>query len=205
MNNPYEVLGINQNASEEEIKKAYKDLVKKYHPDKYINNPLADLAKEKMQEVNEAYDSLMSTRQGRSSNSAYSYGGGNSYGGARANSANSGRYMQIRQAIDRGDLMNAESMLVSITNRDAEWFFLSGMISYRKGWFDYALSNINEAVRLDPNNMEYRNAFNSLVNRNRGYVNAGNSQGYQTGSSCGMCETCLLLNCLCGSPAPCCC
>ena len=57
--NPYEVLGIKPGASEEEIKAAYKELVKKYHPDKYIDNPLADLAEKKLQEVNEAYDMLM--------------------------------------------------------------------------------------------------------------------------------------------------
>ena len=56
---PYEVLGVRQGASEEEIKAAYKELVKKYHPDKYQNNPLSDLAEEKLQEVNEAYDMLM--------------------------------------------------------------------------------------------------------------------------------------------------
>ena len=60
--NPYEVLGVPENASEEEIKKAYKELVKKYHPDKYQDNPLADLAEEKLQEVNEAYDMLMKNR-----------------------------------------------------------------------------------------------------------------------------------------------
>ena len=54
--NPYEVLGVSENADEETIKKAYKELVKKYHPDRYINNPLADLAAEKMKEINKAYD-----------------------------------------------------------------------------------------------------------------------------------------------------
>ena len=57
--NPYEVLGVSEGASEEEIKKAYKELVKKYHPDRYQNNPLSDLAEEKLQEINEAYDMLM--------------------------------------------------------------------------------------------------------------------------------------------------
>jgi molecular chaperone DnaJ len=59
MNNPYEVLGIKPGASEEEIRAAYRELVKKYHPDKYVDNPLADLAEEKMQEINEAYDILV--------------------------------------------------------------------------------------------------------------------------------------------------
>ena len=55
MRDPYSVLGVDQNASDEEIKKAYRELARKYHPDNYQNNPLADLAEEKMKEINEAY------------------------------------------------------------------------------------------------------------------------------------------------------
>ena len=60
--NPYEVLGVSENADEETIKKAYKELAKKYHPDRYINNPLADLAAEKMKEINKAYDIITNKR-----------------------------------------------------------------------------------------------------------------------------------------------
>ena len=137
MNNPYEVLGIKPGASEAEIKAAYKELVKKYHPDKYQNNPLADLAEEKLQEVNEAYDALMKNQGGRAGSSG---GYGNAYGGqSRGGSTN---YYAVRQAIDRGDLGAAEQMLINSPSRDAEWFFLSGMLSYRKGWIDDAVSNI---------------------------------------------------------------
>ena len=57
--NPYKVLGIKEGASYDEIKRAYRELAKKYHPDKYQNNPLSDLADEKMREINEAYDMLI--------------------------------------------------------------------------------------------------------------------------------------------------
>lgn len=96
--NPYEILGVSENASEAEIKKAYKDLVKKYHPDKYQNNPLADLAEEKLQEVNEAYDMIMKGKAGGGYGGGYN-GGGN-YGGDD--------FMQVRRHIDAGNLKAAE-------------------------------------------------------------------------------------------------
>ena len=69
--NPYDVLGVPQNASDDEIKKAYRELTRKYHPDANVNNPLADLAEEKFKEVQEAYDEIMRQRE---------QGGGYSYG-----------------------------------------------------------------------------------------------------------------------------
>ena len=67
MKDPYEVLGVSRTASDSEIKAAYRELVKKYHPDNYVNNPLADLASEKMKEINEAYDAITKARAGQSS------------------------------------------------------------------------------------------------------------------------------------------
>lgn len=67
MNDPYSVLGVSPDASDEEIKKAYRELARKYHPDNYQNNPLADLAEEKMKAINEAYDAITKQRAGRGS------------------------------------------------------------------------------------------------------------------------------------------
>ena len=64
MKDPYSVLGVSQSASDDEIKKAYRELARKYHPDNYQNNPLADLAEEKMKEINEAYDAITKQRTG---------------------------------------------------------------------------------------------------------------------------------------------
>ena len=84
---PYKVLGVSPSASEDEIKRAYRDLARKYHPDNYINNPLADLAKEKMQEINDAYDTIMKQRQNGGTGSSYSQqsSSGGAYTGAASN------------------------------------------------------------------------------------------------------------------------
>ena len=64
MRDPYEVLGVPPTASDDEVKRAYRDLARKYHPDNYVDNPLADLAQEKMKDINEAYDTITRNRAG---------------------------------------------------------------------------------------------------------------------------------------------
>lgn len=185
MKNPYEVLGVKENASQEEIKKAYRELVKQYHPDKYVNNPLKDLAEEKLREINEAYDTL--TKNG--GNNSSSYNGNTNYNN---NSGNYGdaNYQQIRMDINRGDLSTAETRLNSMTNKSPEWYFLMGVVHMRKGWYDSANSYINTACRMEPNNFEYRQALNQLNRSQTGYRQTyyGNRN-----ASNDMCSTCLNL------------
>ena len=69
MNDPYSVLGVKPDASDQEIKKAYRELARKYHPDNYVDNPLADLAEEKMKEVNEAYEAIQAATSTATSSS----------------------------------------------------------------------------------------------------------------------------------------
>ena len=75
MTDPYEVLNVPSSATDEEVKKAYHALARKYHPDNYHDNPLADLAQEKMKEVNAAYDAIQRQRSGRTAGCAQNYGG----------------------------------------------------------------------------------------------------------------------------------
>ena len=204
--NPYEVLGIKEGATEEEIKAAYKELVKKYHPDKYTDNPLSDLAEEKMQEINEAYDMLMK-KPGSSGQSTYTNYG--QQGGAAYASQESGGYasqtqadfMQVRRDIDMGRLDEAEKTLQNITARPAEWYFLEGVISSRKGWYDEAVSNLRIACNMDPRNQEYKRHYASVVNQGNVYQNQAQGHGYNSMSNDDMC--CQALQCyIC---ADCCC
>ena len=197
MKDPYSVLGVSQSASDDEVKKAYRELARKYHPDNYQNNPLADLAEEKMKEINEAYDMITKQRSGgyhQTSSAGYSYQGGyqQQYSSASTNPA----YAKIRSLINAGDLQTAERLLMEIAQKNGEWYFLSGSIAYRKGWLDEAMQNYSRAVQMEPNNLEYRQA---LAMCQRG-GNAYRPYGYTTGNidACDCCTAMLCMNMCCG-------
>lgn len=174
---PYKVLGVSKDADQETIKKAYRELAKKYHPDKYVNNPLASLAEEKLKEINEAYRIL--TEGGQSSDNAYksSY---NSYSGGSD-------FSNVRELIRRGQIANAEAILDSTNIRNAEWHYLKGLISLQRGWYDRAVNYINMACRLDPNNQEYRMALNNINQRVNSYRTYGGNMGYGNSDPCDCC------------------
>lgn len=204
--NPYEVLGIKPGASEEEIKAAYKELVKKYHPDKYIDNPLADLAEKKLQEVNEAYDMLMKKPGSTGYGSSGGYGSQGGYASQGSYESQSdynytADFQRIRQDIDRGRLDSAEAALNGMSIRNAEWFFLKGVLSSRKGWYDDAVNNLQTACNMEPSNQEYRRHYASLMNQGNVYQNQAQGQGYNPMRNDDMC--CQALQCyIC---ADCCC
>ena len=195
MNDPYSVLGVSPSASDEEIKKAYRELARKYHPDNYQNNPLADLAEEKMKEINEAYEAITKQRSGGGGGgyqqSSSGYAQQRSSGYASANPT----YARVRSLINMGDLATAERLLQEVPNRDGEWHFLAGSIAYRKGWLDEAMQNYALAVQMDPGNMEYRQALAMMQQRGGGYRPYGYTTGTMDSMDC--CTTMLCLNCLC--------
>ena len=198
MNDPYQILGVPETASDEEIKKAYRDLARKYHPDNYHDNPLADLAQEKMKEINAAYEQITKERaSGRRTGGAggaygggsYGYGGYQSYGGY--GSSQSSVLQQARIAINTGNISRAEALLANYSDHNAEWNFLKGAVCYRRGWLDEALQYYRTAVQMDPGNAEYRQALE--------YMEGTQDTSYSpTGSFGTLCSgnPCLSLCCL---------
>ena len=193
MNDPYSVLGVSQNASDDEVKKAYRELVRKYHPDNYQDNPLSDLAQEKMKEVNEAYNLITKMREGGGNHHNNRRGGG--YTGPNSN-AGSPESMRIRAAINSGDLRLAEELLSSFSPRNAEWNFLMGSVYYRKGWLDDAMRHFETAVQMDPHNQEYRQALSLMQQSGQAYRPYGHGGPMQQEGGCDMCDICAGLMCL---------
>ena len=199
MKDPYSVLGISPTATDEEIKKTYRELARKYHPDSYQGSPLADLASEKMKEINEAYDTIQKQRAAGNSGS---YQNGSSYDGGSYSSSNGRQssFAEVRRMINGGQYTAAENILDSTPSagRDAEWNFLKGCICLQRGWYADAQRYIETACYMDPNNMEYRIARERISGSAAGFGRA-----YRTSASNGGCSTCdicsglMCADCLC--------
>ena len=191
MTDPYKVLNIPPSASDEEVKHAYRELARKYHPDNYHDNPLADLAQEKMKEINEAYDEIQKQRKAASGRPNYNGSQQTTY--QQWTSPNP-RLQMVRNAIQRGDILQAERLLNDISDHNAEWNFLMGYICYRRGWMDEARQYFDTAVRMDPDNLEYQSA--KMRFGGQGYKPEG--YGNPTTSNCGggsCLQSCLTMTC----------
>jgi len=175
MTDPYQTLNVSPTASDDEVKKAYRELARKYHPDNYHDNPLADLAQEKMKEINAAYDTIQKQRGARSAESAPRQQGyhQSSYGSSYSYGSGSAAFQRVRMAINRNDLSMAEQLLAAIADHDGEWNYLKGTICYRRGWVDEARRYYQTACQMDPGNAEYRQALNYVENGQESYRPGG--------------------------------
>ena len=197
MTNPYKVLGVNEGASNEEIRAAYLSLVKKYHPDKYTDPDMKQLANEKLKEINEAYDQL-TKNPGKTASSGYSgaaYGAGGhggSYSGPEAD-----RFVCARSLINAGNLDGAKTILDSIQTRNAEWYYLYGIIYLRQGWYDKAREFLGRAYRTEPGNSEYAQAYNTLRYTGNPYSRPRQSTSYGNCSACDICSGLMCADCCC--------
>ena len=143
MFDPYSVLGVSRDASDEEIKKAYRKLSRKYHPDANINNPNKAQAEEKFKEVQQAYEQIMKEREYGSY-----YGNNGNYGGfgSQTNSGYQDEEAVRRQAaanfIQSGHYREAMNVLSSLSQKNAQWYYLSSIANMRLGNNVNALNDI---------------------------------------------------------------
>ncbi len=146
---PYKVLGVSPDATDDEIKKAYRTLAKKYHPDLHPGDKETE---QKMKEVNEAYDAIKNRRSGSYDGGYSSYGG---YSSGRGSGYSSTRYSAACSYINNGRFREALNCLDSISDRTAEWYYLSALANMGLGNRIAALENAKTAVNMDPANDEY--------------------------------------------------
>ncbi len=195
MTDPYKVLGVSPSASDEQIKQVYRELARKYHPDNYVDNPLAELATEKMKEINTAYDLIREQRSRSSTNASQ----GSSYQQASqrySSQSGSSQFADIRRLLQNGMVSQALELLegVPASLRDGEWYFLKGTVFYNRGWLDEAHRHFTRAVELNPTNPEYRRALNQILQqRQQSYP--GGTTYMSSASCCGPCSLCTTLIC----------
>lgn len=203
MKDPYSILGVSPGASDEEVKNAYRNLARRYHPDNYDdNNPLKELAKEKMQEINAAYDEIQRDRTSGNSSSSSS-GSGYNYGYTRGSSS-SGIYTTIRQKINERKYREAEELLASVSeyDRTADWHFLNSVCLMQRGKTADAMRELELACTMDPSNQEYQKAkemFNTAGSRYGSTYYGEGGRRYRSSSdeACDCCMNLICLDCLC--------
>ena len=181
VHNPYEVLGVPRSASNDEIKKAYRNLSKKYHPDSYVDNPLSDLAEEKFKEVQAAYEQIMKERE----NGGYSYStAGQSGAGGNKETV---ELQAARNYINARRFREALHVLSNIGNRSAMWYYYSAIANMGIGNNLVAVEHAKQAAAMEPNNPEYVNFANQMQFRGQHYQNTGYGYGrpsYGSGNLC---------------------
>ena len=237
MPDPYSVLGVDRNASDDELKKAYRSLSRKYHPDANINNPHKDEAEANFKEVQQAYQQIMDERErgytsgggGSSSGSGSGYGGSfyGGYGpfggfgsfGGYGGYGQSGESDSRRETTDphlkaaanyirSGHYREALNVLDGIKERNALWYFYSASANSGLGNNVTALEHAREAVRLEPENMQYRMLLERMEGGGTWYQQRQTMYGYPGSfdSSCcvKLCVANLLCNLCCGGGGLCC-
>lgn len=207
MLDPYSVLGVSRDATDEEIKKAYRRLSRKYHPDANINNPNKAQAEEKFKEIQQAYDQVMKEREYGSS--GYGNAGGfDGYGGfgGQASGGYQDEEAMRRQAaanyVQNGHYQEAINVLSSLRQRNGQWYYLSAMANMGLGNNVTALNHIREAVRLEPNNMQYQMLLQRMEGGGTWYQQQQNPFGGMTMDGDGLCMKLCLANMVCNLCCP---
>ncbi len=205
--NPFIILGVDeQTVTQSELEEAYKRERAKYEEDRFLEGREGEIAARKVSEIDEAYNEALEKLKTRAS---FSDKGVN--------------YAEIEAEIRAKNYNEAQSMLDSITVRDAEWHFLQSVIYYKKGWVSESRIQLERAVSLEPNNPKYKSELDKMTsantNANQQFANHSYGYGAQNRSysherptrqvdTCDCCSTLCALDCCCecmgGDLIPCC-
>jgi len=207
IDDPYKVLGLGPDATDEDVKRAYRRLAKKYHPDL---NPGDQEAARRMQEVNAAYEQIKNPEKFRQQSSGYGNGYGGSYydpfGGyyqqqrSHSGSDNGDQYQQAAYNYIRfGRYREALNALQSSPDRNARWYYLSALANDGLGNQVTALEHIRRAVSMDPDNPEYQRVLSQIEYGGTAYrQQAGNFRGFaMSADPCTNLCLCYLFNIFC--------
>lgn len=226
MRDPYQILGVSREASEDEVKKAYRKLSRIYHPDANVNNPNKAQAEEKFKEIQQAYQQIIKEKEG---GGAYQYGG-NSQGGAYGTGGYQGGFggfedffggfgfggqsgygrqetgqededsVHMRAAmnyINSGHYQEALHVLGTISERDAKWYYYSSIANQGSGNNVAAREQAQKAVSLEPGNAEYQRWLNRMEYGGSWYAGRQSSYGMPVSSANGFCLKLCLANLFC--------
>ena len=214
MSDPYVTLGVSRGASDKEIKKAYRQMSKKYHPDSYTDPAQKEWAEDQFQMIQEAYNRIVDERSGKSTGGyrSQSYG----YGSSRTNSQDEQYYMAASNYIRAGKYNEALNVLNGIADHDGRWYYFCSVANLGVGNTAVAMDYAKRAVNLDPGNPQYQQ-WNMKLQQGTatpygfgsspfgggyggygaygGYGNYGGTRGYSSGG-CSSGNLCLDLWCL---------
>ena len=191
MQEKYKILGVNENATIEEINESYQKLNERYQRERFYEGEIGNEAAKNLTKLETAYKEVMTEREHVKYND----------GIAEEN------FDEVKKAIELGDINLAQSKLDNITNRTAEWHYLQAVIFYKKNWNNECKKQLEIAIKMDPANKKYADAYTKLNNRtstadttfksgnaNEDYQTANSSQ-QMGGDGCASCLNCLSVYC----------
>lgn len=148
MNQNYEILGIDANATDEEIKERYRELKKKYNEERWQEGEAGNQAARMLEKIDAAYEDIMRERKE-----------------SRRNTDGENAFEEVADLIKKGDITGAQGKLDSFNERNAEWHYLQSVVFYRKNWLNESKKQLEIAMQMDGSNQKYREAYENLNKR----------------------------------------